>query len=389
MSKKPPTNQRALRLPASWRLAVASHRALLGCFLSCFVSCVVGCGDHLPGQVLSLERDAAKPKELPIPVAVQAAATGSISSYYTATATLEVEKEAQVLARVTGIVLSLAVEEGDTVSRGSSLLLVDNDEYRLKVNQAAASTTNLKSRLARLKKIAANLVSIEEVETAENDLAMAEAAEGLARLNLSYTNVTAPFTGRVVKRLTDVGQNVTIGTPLFILADFDPLLARVHVPAKEFRKLRTEQKVELVLDSNRKRLRGIITLVSPTIDPSTGTIKVTVEVAEYPPETRPGDFAEVQIVTESHHGSTLVNKSAVITDKGDQIVYVATGDVGERRIVDVGFTDHAHAEILSGVQPGDRIVIKGQRSLKHGSALKVIEEDLPVTTSGAKENLSS
>ena len=320
---------------------------------------------------------------------LQAATRGSISTYYTATATLEVEKEAQVLSRVSGIVLSLAVEEGDMVSEGSSLLLVDNDEYRLKVNQAVASTTNLESRLARVEKIAAHLVSIEEFETAKNDLVTAQAEEGLARLNLSYTNVTAPFTGRVVKRMTDVGQNVTIGTPLFILADFDPLLARVHVPAKEFRKLRTEQKVELVLDSNGKRLRGVITLVSPTIDPNTGTIKVTVEVSEYPPETRPGDFAEVQIVTETRDESTLVNKTAVITDKGDQIVYVATGDVGERRIVTVGFTDHAHAEILSGVQPGDRVVIKGQRSLKHGSVLKVIEEDLPVTTSGAKQNLSS
>ena len=107
--------------PRMWRAAkvgvflttVVSHRAFVSCFVGCFVGCLVGCGDNLPGQILSQARGSAKPKELPIPVAVQAAARGSISTYYTATATLEVEKEAQVLSRVSGIVLSLAVEEGD------------------------------------------------------------------------------------------------------------------------------------------------------------------------------------------------------------------------------------------------------------------------------------
>ena len=342
-------------------------------------------GNGQPG--VGLQAQGRRPAELPMPVAVERAKTGTIASYYTATATLEVEKEAQVLARVTGIVQSIAVEEGDAVSKYASLLLVENDEYRLRVDQAAANTTNLKSKLVRIEKAASQVVSAEEHETAKNDLATAEAAEGLARLNLSYTSVTAPFTGRVVKRLTDIGQNVSVGTPLFVLADFNPLLARVHVPAKEFKKLKADQDVELVLDSTGQRLRGVITLVSPTIDPTTGTIKVTVEVAEYPQETRPGDFAEVEIVTERHLDSLLVNKSAVITDKGDQVVFVAAGNVAERRVVTVGFMDHAHAEILSGVKSGEPVVIKGQRSLKHGSPLKVIEEDLPDTPT--KESLSS
>jgi membrane fusion protein (multidrug efflux system) len=219
------------------------------------------------------------------------------------------------------------------------------------------------------------LVSAEEFEDVKNQLKASEAAEGLARLDLSYTTVRSPFVGRVVRRLVDVGQNVSAGTALFVVSDFDPLLAVVHVPSKEFKKLKPDQPVQLVLDSNQARLEGRIKLVSPIIDPTSGTIKVTIEIREYPTDTRPGDFAEVRIVTERRAGSTLVPKNAVFTDRGDQIVYVAADSTAERRVVETGFQDDVHTEILSGVADGEDVVIKGQRSLKHGAAIKVLDDN--------------
>lgn len=333
-------------------------------------------GCERAGEGSALARGERNGRGRPVPVAVEPAATGPIASYYTATATLEVEKEADVLARVRGIVQSILVEEGDRVEADSELLRIDNEEYSFLLKKAESTTRNLKSRLERMEKTP-NLVSVEELETVRRDLATAEADEGLARLNLSYTTVTAPFAGRITQRFADVGQNASVGTPLFTLADFEPLLARVHVPSKEFRKIQVDQVVELVLDSTGERLQGKIKLVSPTIDAKTGTIKVTVEVPDYPEDTRPGDFAEVQIVTELHQASTLVPRIAVITDKGERVVYIDLDNVAERRVVEVGFTNDDHAEILSGVRPGDRVIVKGQRSLKHGTPLKVLGEGPP------------
>ncbi len=328
-------------------------------------------GGHPPGGKKGSGQQA-------IPVAVAKVSSGSISSYYQATATLEAEKQAQVLARATGLVTSVMTEEGDSVNTGAPMLQIGNDEYRFRVEQSAAASANLRSQYERLEKmVAEELATEEEIQSARSDLASADANEGLARLSYSYTTVTAPFSGQVTERLVDVGQNISVGDALFVVADFMPLLAKVHVPSREFKRLQQDQAVELVLDSSGQRLTGHIKLISPIIDPTSGTIKITVEVSNYPAGTRPGEFAQVQIVTEKRENSVLVPRGAMLTDKGETIVYVPVEEDGkvsaERRLVEIGFTDDNHVQILSGLAPGDPVIIKGQRSLKHGALLKIIE----------------
>lgn len=315
-----------------------------------------------------------RPPQPPVPVAVKAAEVGPISSYYSATATLAAEKEATIVARVGGVVEELLCEEGDNVARDAVLLRIDNAEYLYRVKQAEAARADLESRYERMKKmIDQNLVSAEEYEGVKSDLEAARAEEGLARLNLSYTSVTAPFAGRVISRQVDVGQTISAGAELFVLSDFHPLLARIHVPAKEFNKLRVDQPVDLVLESNGAHMSGRIKLISPVIDPSTGTIKVTVEVPDYPDETRPGDFAQVRIVTERRENAVLVPKIAVVTDRGERVVYVAADSTAQRHVVEVGFEDDDNAQITSGIDAGQPVIVRGQRSIKHGQPIKILD----------------
>lgn len=315
-----------------------------------------------------------RPEQPPIPVATAKAERGSIATSYAATATLEAEKEATVLARVNGVVETLSAEEGDRLDAGEALLQVDNDEYRLRVAQARANREKLEAVFKRQSEMAERkLVSQEEFESTRSELAAAKAAEELAFLDDGYTSVKAPFAGIVTRRFVDLGQNVQAGTELFTIADFDPLLARIHVPAKEFGRLQRDQPVRLRLDSNGTALRGRIRLISPVIDPTTGTIKLTVEIGEVPPSVRPGDFAHAFIVTERRENALLIPRDAVISEKGEDVVYVALDDLAERRIVSLGFQDELHAEILDGVAEGEDVVVKGQRSLKHGAPIKILD----------------
>lgn len=317
----------------------------------------------------------ARGNQAPVPVAVVPAISGSIAATYVATATLQPNAQADVLARVSGVVEKIDREVGDWVDRDGVLLQIDNDAYRVRVQQAQARTANLRSRFERMQgMIDKKLVSAEEFDTAKSELASAQADEELAALDLSYTTVRAPLRGRIVARMVDPGQNVNVGTALFRIAELEPLRAEVHVPSKEFRSLEVEQPVTLVLDSDGTRLTGRISLVSPLIDPASGTIKVTVEIAKYPPNVRPGDFAEVRIVTEQREGRTLVPRVALVTDKGENVVFVEANGRAERRTVFTGFGDEQYYEIVSGVQPGELVIVKGQRSLRHGQPVRILED---------------
>jgi membrane fusion protein (multidrug efflux system) len=361
---------------------IGACRGLLALLAICMLaSAFAACGNdngrtpngYQPKDQAQAGNPGAAPELPPATVAVELAARGDIASHYSSTATLDPDKQATVLARVSGVVLSILIEEGDQVKQGQELLRIEDDEYRYRLKSAQTELENLQARFQRMQEMyELKMIPAEQYEQLQAEMKTAEDSRELAALNLSYTRVTAPFAGRVVRRLVDPGQAVSNGTELFTLADMNRLLARVHVPAKEFQSIQVRQPVALYVDSTKQTLEGQISLISPVVDPQSGTIKVTVEITAYPPNIRAGDFAEVRIVTAQHLGTLLVPKSAVLTDKGEQVVFVADGNTARRRVVKTGFQNETHAEITAGLAEGEQVITQGQRSLKDGQGLKIL-----------------
>ncbi len=336
---------------------------------------IAGCqGGETPAQ--GAPRGDGPPGTDAKPTAIAAERVGKqdVASYYTATATIEAQSRAEIVARTTGVVRRILKEEGDRVKAGDLLLLLEDDEAALRLKQAEANEFTARSEYDRKVSMRdAGLLSAGEFETVEGTMRVRESELAIAKLELQYTRVPAPFSGRVVRRLVDLGTNVGPGTPLFELMDDDPLLARVHVPARRMGLVKPGQRINVHLDTENRDLEGVVTLVSPIVDASTGTVKITAEIRRPPAGVRPGDFAQVKIVTERREDAVVVPSKAIVEEQGEKIVYVIADGKASRRPVQTGFVEGDVTEIVSGLAAGDLLCVKGQRDLRDGATVQILE----------------
>ncbi|MFQ5569806.1 MAG: efflux RND transporter periplasmic adaptor subunit [Rhodothermales bacterium] len=312
-------------------------------------------------------------EEIPaVPVDAVSVESGSIAAFYTGTATLEAEEEALVVAKTGGVVMDIFAEEGQYVKEGQPLAKLDDERLALELSRAETSLAKLKRDYERNDELfQKSLISAEEFERVKSDYETQKAARDLAQLELTYTTVRAPFNGIVSERLIKKGNMVGTHAPTFRLTDFDPLLAVLHVPERELNKLRVGQRAELSLDAlPDKRCTGTIKRISPIVDPTTGTFKVTVEVRDR--ALKPGMFGRISIVYDTREDVLLVPKEAVLAEDDESAVYVVRDSLAYRQIVQTGYSDEAHTEIISGLQSGDVVITTGQASLRDSSKVEVI-----------------
>ena len=175
------------------------------------------------------------------------------------------------------------------------------------------------------------MVSQSEFETTR--LRFANAGLGLeeSELNLTYADLTAPITAVITRRLLELGDLVRGNQEVFIIADLDPLLVRIFVPERRMYQLQPGQEATVAVEALPDREFGAkIRMISPEVDPESGTVKVTLEVAA-DGLLKPGMFATVRIITAKRPQTLIVPKKALVleTDE-DDVFLIAEGKV--RRI---------------------------------------------------------
>lgn len=322
-----------------------------------------------------------KEKESPT-VAVQKAETGAISAYITATANLVAEDEVKIVAEAEGKVVQLLTEEGDFVRKGQKVVQIDKGDALIAAQKAELGLRNAQINLDRSENMAAEkLISAQDLDKArfERDQAAHNLAD--ARYRLEKTAVVAPFDGKVTIRKVNLGQTVKLSEELFTLADFDPLVARIFLPEREVLDLEIGQGVQIVLKAKEEvRFRGRIRQISPVVDPSSGTVKVTVEAVAPPANVRPGAFVSVNVVRETHASALLVPRQAVIRELAETYVYVAEGTKAVKRPVQVGLEEGEQLEIVGGLKAGEKVITSGQGGLKDQAAIKIATPATPKPT---------
>lgn len=314
-----------------------------------------------------------------VPVEVQPLKRGVMVAVYSGTAPIEANDEAEVVAKVGGEVRQIYVEEGDDVRAGQVLARLDGDRLRLDVAQTEANLRKLERDYKRQVELAEKgLVAKGTAENAKYDLDALRAQYDSARLELGYTEIRAPIDGVVSARHIKVGNTIKPNDPTFRVTNLDPLLAYVHVPEKEFRKLAPGQPADVVVDAlGGERFQGRISRISPTVDPQTGTFRARVEVPDATRHLKPGMFARVNIAYERRDNALQVPRTAIIDADGEQSVFVVAGAKAEQRRISTGLANNGWIEVLDGLKGDERVVVVGQAGLKSGTAVKVVADTKP------------
>jgi membrane fusion protein (multidrug efflux system) len=318
-----------------------------------------------------------------IAVRVAAAEQRDLSELWSTSATLRPEQQATVTARTSGVVERLAVEEGAWVRKNEVLAVLEDDELAIALEKAqiAQETKRLEhERAAELH--GKGLLAEESFQQKRREAREAANAAELARLNLSRTVIRAPFAGQVLKRYIDVGVTVGMGTEVYDLADVDPLEAEVNVPEPQVARMKPGQAVRITTDAGGAEADAQIDRIAPSVNPETGTVKVTLAV-DAAAGLRPGSFVRVNVVTQTHHDATVVPRAALVAEGRRWHLFALAEDrrTVERISVSPGLEEDGNVEVLapdggaSPIAPGREVVVLGAPALSDGARVSVAGDE--------------
>ena len=282
----------------------------------------------------------------PVPVETRLPVRGDIYAVYSGTAPIEAFAEADVIAKVEGEVREILVEEGDEVGNNQVLARLDGDRLRLELNESQARLRKLERDFERNKDLREKgLISEGDFEKLQYDLEALQASYNLASLELDYTQIRAPIDGVVSERYVRLGNTISVGDPVFRVTSFDPLVAYLHVPEREYRQLAPGQPVGIDIDAlGSERIIASVTRVSPIVDPETGTFKLTIEIRDEERRIKPGMFARISIVYDRHENALQVPRGAIVEEGDVASVFVVEEDVAVRKTVETGFSQQGMVE---------------------------------------------
>jgi len=312
---------------------------------------------------------------------------------------------AQVRARVTGVVLQRVYKEGTDVKAGDVLFKIDPAPLEASLRQAQgqlaqaeATARNASVKASRSKALGAKgLLAKQDVDdtmaaAAEADAAVKAARANVqnAKINLGYATVTAPISGRAGRANVTQGALVspTDTNPLTTVQVIDPIYANFSEPMAEVERLRRAEKtgelklvaadkaeVQIVLpDGSTYSHTGTLDFADLAVDPQTGAVDLRALVPNPDHALLPGMFVKIRLTLGTLHNAFLLPQSAIQRDNDGAYVYVVDGEdkIVEKR-VELGDQHGADWIVLSGIEPGARVVVSGIQKATAGEKVKPVQ----------------
>ncbi len=365
-------------------------RSLRFALLTCLGSLLVGChrsGDAAPAPAGAARRAPA------VAVVLGQAQRRDTPIYLNAIGTVSAFNTVTIRTQVDGQLQKVAFQEGQDVKAGDVLAVVDPRPLRAALDQAKARRAQDVAQLASAtvtydrnyslgKQGLVGQQTIDTQKAAEDQMrAMVQADEAAiesASVQLGYTEIRAPFDGRVGLRQIDLGNIVHAADPngLVVLTQLKPISVILTLPQQNWPQVQAimERKAPIAVDAfgdqDRPIGQGVLSVADNQIDATTGTIRLK---ATFPNEKLtmwPGQFVNLRLRVETRKGAIVVPSSVVQRGPQGTYAFVVKGDsTVEMRPLKVGQIDGGSALIDEGLQEGERVVVDGQYKLQSGSAV--------------------
>ena len=318
-----------------------------------------------------------------IPVRAEPVAREDMHAYMETYARLEAERRVSVLARATGLVQQLSVEEGDSVVEGQLLVELDQEQASLQLRQSQAALDEARANYERIQVLSENkMVSQSEFETTRLRYNNSRISLEDAQLNLTYTSIKAPISGVLTQRMVELGDLVRGNQEIFVVADLDLLLVRIFIPERRMYQVKPGQRATISVEAlPDQTFEGQIRMISPEVIPESGTVKVTLEV---PADglLRPGMFATVRLITDRHPQALVIPKRALVLETEDDDVFKIVDSKVQLVQVEIGLAQGDRVEVLAGLEIGDLLVTVGHDGLKDGTAVRVVGQKTVAASAG-------
>jgi membrane fusion protein (multidrug efflux system) len=326
--------------------------------------------------------------EFRVPVSVREVETGTVEDRVVATGTLRAAETISLRAD-TGGVLQVArgangrrLAEGDRVAVGQLLAEITGEEVRLaaasdaRLQRLEAAKRNFESKQALFRE---GLISEEELRPFETALADARLEWERSRLTEDRSRLVTPISGVILNLCRDEqnrpladGQLISQGTVLAVVAPTSSLVADVDLVGQDLAKVRERQEARVRHHAwTEQRFEGRVIRLAPSLDPTTRTLRAEIAVENPNGDLRPGMFVEVTIIAERRTDVPVVPREAVTERGGRKVVFVLAGQKVERRDVALGLGDDDVVEIRQGLEPGERIVVRGIETLTDEQRVRV------------------
>ncbi len=337
---------------------------------------VAGCGEKVSPGTAAVER-------IPVSgVTIADIKPSQVDDYYETSGTVKARNIGVISSKTMGSITFIAVKEGEQVKKGQVLLTIDDRDVAEKVRAAQNAVASAQEQkkladvtLGRYKKLydekALSRQEFDQVETqknvAESEYERAKAILREAEAIQGYTRVRAPFSGIVTGKKIDTGSMAVPGMQLLTVEDTSAFLVEAAMDERLAAHIKPGIPVNVAIDSINRNMNGRISEVVPSIDPSTRTFVVKITVSGAGLKT--GLYARVRIPTGRREALTVPASSIVEKGQLTGVYAVDAKGIVAYRLVRIGNNFGNSVEVLSGLVPGDRIIVAGLEKAVDGGIM--------------------